>query len=108
MPLIKEIETLSRLHAEGILSDIEFRAAKEAILNEVPEAEEAEEYVNMVTLLVEEGAKIDRQAFALVTSPTDYMWNDPDFRDKICQTLVALEDTKTPARKRRSPWWKLW
>jgi len=40
MPLIKEIETLSRLHAEGTLSETEFRAAKAAILNEVPEAEE--------------------------------------------------------------------
>lgn len=40
MPLLKEIETLSRLHAEGTLSDTEFRAAKEAILKEVPEAEE--------------------------------------------------------------------
>jgi len=41
MPLVKEIETLSRLRADGTLSDSEFRAAKQAILDEVPEAEPA-------------------------------------------------------------------
>ncbi|WP_108483660.1 SHOCT domain-containing protein [Oceaniglobus ichthyenteri] len=40
MPLVKEIETLSRLRADGTLSDSEFQAAKKAILDEVPEAEE--------------------------------------------------------------------
>ncbi|NCO20465.1 MAG: SHOCT domain-containing protein [Rhodobacterales bacterium] len=41
MPLVKKIETLSRLRAEGILTETEFHAAKQAILEEVPEAEEA-------------------------------------------------------------------
>lgn len=38
MPLVKEIETLSRLRADGVLTEKEFSAAKQAILNEVPEA----------------------------------------------------------------------
>ncbi|WP_102108548.1 SHOCT domain-containing protein [Oceaniglobus roseus] len=38
MSLLKEIETLSRLHRTGELSDSEFAAAKAAILEEVPEA----------------------------------------------------------------------
>ncbi|TYB86331.1 SHOCT domain-containing protein [Oceaniovalibus sp. ACAM 378] len=40
MALLKEIETLARLHADGTLTQTEFAAAKAAILAEIPEAEE--------------------------------------------------------------------
>ncbi|WP_099827078.1 SHOCT domain-containing protein [Oceaniglobus indicus] len=39
MALLKEIETLTRLHRNGTLSDAEYTAAKRAILNEVPDAQ---------------------------------------------------------------------
>ena len=39
MPLLKEIETLARMHRDGTLSDAEYDAAKSAILQDVPEAQ---------------------------------------------------------------------
>ncbi len=39
MPLVKEIETLARLRADGILTDCEYEAARQSILDEVPEAD---------------------------------------------------------------------
>lgn len=41
MSLVKEIEAIERLHRDGTLSQSEFTAAKAAILNEVPDAEES-------------------------------------------------------------------